>query len=90
MDPHTPIYRGDGELMRKAASRTRVGRYVSALPRKEPPRVPLHLDTALNEHSVCRERRGQSRLCRQFPMMGGVYFNLDILKSIRFLKAADR
>jgi hypothetical protein len=36
------------------------------------------------------ERGGESRLLRPFFAIGGVSLGLDTLKSIRFLKAADK
>ena len=71
--------------MRKAASRTRtrVGRYVSVLPRKEPPSVCLYLYTALKERLVCNESGDESRLCRPFLAIGGVRLRLDTHQGMR-------
>ena len=46
-----PTPKKEGEQI----TRTRVGRYVSVLPRKEPPSVPLYPDTALRERLASNE-----------------------------------
>ena len=68
----------------------RVERYAPALPRKEPPSVPFHLGTALQEYSLHRERGGKSRLFSRFLAIRGVYLRLDTHESIRSAKERTR
>ncbi len=64
----------------------RVERRVPALPRKEPPSVPLYLDTVLRERLARNERGGNSCLFKPFLAIRGVHLRLDTYESIRFAK----
>ena len=61
----------------------RVGRGVWTLPNRGCKSVPLHLDTALNEHCASNRSGRKARLFKPFLAIGGVCLRLDTHQGMR-------